>query len=95
MKCPQCGSEIPNNVKFCPNCGMMLFSEQGGRNPYSGNPYSGNQYGANNNNTQPPRNSLIPIIASIVAILAVICVVLVVLHPSTIQESQRREKIPR
>ncbi|MBR3339424.1 MAG: zinc-ribbon domain-containing protein, partial [Lachnospiraceae bacterium] len=19
MRCPQCGSEIPNNVKFCPN----------------------------------------------------------------------------
>ena len=86
MKCPQCGSEIPNNVKFCPNCGMMIVSEQGGRNPYGGNPYSGNQYGGNqyggrNNNTQPPRNSLIPIMAYIVAILAVICVVLVVLHP--------------
>ena len=182
MKCPQCGNEIPYNVKYCPNCGMMQVSDQGsrqndgqrnenqngsgqpyleknsdytatvgrnrdyygngsvtdettgrtatfggysggqgngnqynggphganlygggqygenryggdqygenrygsgqyGENRYGGGQFGGNRYDGNGHNTQPPRRSLIPIIASIVAILTVICVVLVVLHP--------------
>lgn len=38
MYCKNCGSEIPENVSFCPKCGVKIADESAGQNTYDARP---------------------------------------------------------
>lgn len=53
MKCSKCGSDIPENSRFCLSCGEPVADQNPDSAPYQQNAYQ-NQYQNQNQNTYPP-----------------------------------------
>ena len=80
MRCPNCGSESPDNVKFCQRCGAPLGGQQ-----MAGPPYA--QAGA------PPKKKsmLVPIIVIVVVAIVVLAIVGVILALNTFNHATHQD----
>ena len=76
VKCPRCGSEFPDNVRYCMSCGAVL-SPQGTRN-VSG-PFSVKKRGKKRNRQSAARKSTRKRRRIAVPVAAIICILVIVI----------------